>query len=128
MLRRCSPLLEDQLSTRMQNATILNTGGTPRINFSPQGIVYERKKKGYVTTDTMAIRRQRLLAYNEWRTMPLLYPLVDNGEQLYQFSMSSEQSVARVKDGVVARRLLKEKQHRAERKAAWEAEVAAQSA
>ena len=123
MLRRSYPVL-DALSNRWETATMLNTGGTPRINNSPQHIVYERKKKAYVLADNMALRRQRIMNYREWQTVPVLYDMVDDGKQLYHQDMSAEQTVARHRDGVAARRYLKQKEYKEERRQAWERETA----
>eukprot|EP01059_Diplonema_ambulator_P035328 TRINITY_DN8269_c1_g1_i1.p1 TRINITY_DN8269_c1_g1~~TRINITY_DN8269_c1_g1_i1.p1 ORF type:complete len:120 (+),score=31.22 TRINITY_DN8269_c1_g1_i1:34-393(+) len=112
MLRRCTVLgywgsAKTSLNSRVEEAQILKTGGRPRINESPQGIAYQRKKVDYVKADSIALKRQRQLLYNTWRTVPVLYDLVEEGVPLYKCGMLDERAVVQCKDRVIARRRLK---------------------
>eukprot|EP01064_Diplonema_japonicum_P001733 TRINITY_DN1114_c7_g1_i1.p1 TRINITY_DN1114_c7_g1~~TRINITY_DN1114_c7_g1_i1.p1 ORF type:complete len:141 (+),score=29.62 TRINITY_DN1114_c7_g1_i1:55-423(+) len=101
------------LDLRVQEAEILKTSGRPRVNESPQSIAYLRKKVDYVKADSLALKRQRIMLYNEWRTLPVLRNIVEEGYPLYATKMVDERLAQQCRDRVVARRRVK--QLRAER-------------
>ena len=106
MIRR-SRILKDSLKERLLESEVLMTGGTPRVNNSPQGIIYSRKKRDYVQSDSLILRRQRMALGNPWRTLPILYQVVENGDNIFNCHLPHESEVQLAGDRVRARRLMK---------------------